>query len=207
MYVRPLREIDPPIIPRDRLESFIQDVFHNFSELHAHHRKLLDQLHEIQREEPTIQSITAPLFDAAFNFRHAYMEYVPNYPIAAYRIDDEPFVQIILRRKCSTSRLEFMTNGCSSHSKWPGILMLIDWIWKILPIDLYQGCRYELLLKGILDETPKGIERPFRKSLTWSKPSGKKPNLASSRRNKRFNFGTIMPTLYLSLEKSSCVSS
>ena len=103
MYVRPLREIDPPIIPRDRLESFIQDVFHNFSELHAHHRKLLDQLHKIQREEPTIQSITAPLFDAAFNFRHAYMEYVPNYPIAAYRIDDEPFVQIILRRKCSTS--------------------------------------------------------------------------------------------------------
>lgn len=82
--------MDPPIIPRDRLNSFIGDVFHNFAELHAHHRKLLDQFHEIQREEhPTIRSITAPMFDAALNFRDAYMEYVPNYPIAAYRVDDE----------------------------------------------------------------------------------------------------------------------
>jgi hypothetical protein len=36
-----------------------------------------------------IRSITAPLFDAALNFRDAYMEYIPNYPITAYRIDDE----------------------------------------------------------------------------------------------------------------------
>lgn len=90
MYVRPLRSLDVPIILRDRLDSFIHDVFHNFGELHAHHRKLLDQLHEIQREEhPLIRSITAPLFDAALNFRDAYMEYIPNYPIAAYRIDEE----------------------------------------------------------------------------------------------------------------------
>ena len=27
--------------------------------------------------------------DAALNFREAYMEYIPNYPIAAYRIDEE----------------------------------------------------------------------------------------------------------------------
>jgi RHO1 GDP-GTP exchange protein 1/2 len=90
MYVRPLRSMDPSIIPRERLESFIQDVYHNFGELHAHHRKLLDRLHEIQRDEhPVIRTITAPLFDAALNFRDAYMEYIPNYPIAAYRIDDE----------------------------------------------------------------------------------------------------------------------
>lgn len=91
MYIRPLREQDQPvIIPKDRLNSFISDVFHNYSEIYAHHRRLLDQLHEIQREEhPTIKSITAPLLDAALNFRDAYMEYIPNYPIAAYRIDDE----------------------------------------------------------------------------------------------------------------------
>ena len=28
-------------------------------------------------------------FDAVLNFREAYMEYIPNYPIAAYRIDEE----------------------------------------------------------------------------------------------------------------------
>jgi len=90
MYVRPLRNADPPIIHRDRLEGFIQDVFHNFAELHAHHRRLVDQFHEIQREEhPTIRSVTAAVFDATLNFREAYMEYIPNYPIAAYRVDDE----------------------------------------------------------------------------------------------------------------------
>jgi hypothetical protein len=90
MYVEPLRSMDPPIIPRDRLETFIRDVFHNFGELHAHHRRLLDRLFEIQREEyPVIRSVTAPMYDVLLNSRDAYLEYVPNYPIAAYRIDDE----------------------------------------------------------------------------------------------------------------------
>ena len=90
MYVAPLREMDPPIIPRDRLEQFIQEVFHNYAELHAHHRRMLEKLHEIQRDEhPVIRSITAAIYDAVLNFREAYMEYIPNYPIAAYRIDDE----------------------------------------------------------------------------------------------------------------------
>lgn len=90
MYVRPLRNAEPPIIPLERLEQFLVDVFHNFSELHAHHRRLVDTLHETQREEhPQIRSITAAIFDAALNFRDAYLEYIPNYPIAAYRIDDE----------------------------------------------------------------------------------------------------------------------
>ena len=90
MYVRPLRNAEPPIIPPERLEQFLADVFHNFIELHAHHRRFIDRLHQIQRDEhPKIRSITSAMMDAALNFREAYMEYIPNYPIAAYRIDDE----------------------------------------------------------------------------------------------------------------------
>ena len=90
MYVRPLRNAEPPIIPPDRLQQFLADVFHNFLELHAHHRRLIDRLHQIQRDEhPKIRSITSAVLDAALNFREAYMEYIPNYPIAAYRIDEE----------------------------------------------------------------------------------------------------------------------
>lgn len=90
MYIIPLRKAEPPIIPRDRLDQFIDEVFHNYAELFQHHKKLVDALHEIQREQhPRIESITAVLFDAALNFRDAYMEYIPNYPIAAYRIDEE----------------------------------------------------------------------------------------------------------------------
>jgi hypothetical protein len=90
IYILPLRKAEPPIIPRDRVDQFIEDVFHNYSQLYEYHKKLVDELHEIQREQhPRINSITAAIFDAALNFRDAYMEYIPNYPIAAYRIDDE----------------------------------------------------------------------------------------------------------------------
>lgn len=88
MYIRPLQK--QLTIPQDKLNKFIQTVFNNYDVLRDHHRRLLHQLHEIQREEhPTIKSITAPLLDAALNFRDAYMDYIPNYPIAAYRIDEE----------------------------------------------------------------------------------------------------------------------
>lgn len=90
MYVQPLRSADPSIVPRDRLSLFITDVYHNFGALHSHHRKLLDRLHAIQREEhPVLNSVTAAIFDAALNWREEYMEYITNYPIAEYRIVDE----------------------------------------------------------------------------------------------------------------------
>lgn len=68
----------------------MQDVFYNWAELCVHHRQLLDTLHNIQRDQhPRIRSVTAAVFDGALNFREAYMEYIPNYPIAEYRIEDE----------------------------------------------------------------------------------------------------------------------
>ena len=90
IFIRPLWTANPPIIPRDRLKNFLQDVFHNYLDILRPQRELLTQLHEIQREEhPTIRSITAPVFNAALNWTDAYMEYIPHHPIATYRVDDE----------------------------------------------------------------------------------------------------------------------
>lgn len=90
MYVRPLKDANPPIIPYERLSSFLHDAYHNYLELLHHHRTLLERLHEIQRDEhPVIRSITAPILDAALNFREAYMEYIPNNPIQHYKIEEE----------------------------------------------------------------------------------------------------------------------
>lgn len=140
MYIQPLRAAEPSIISRDRLDQFIEDVFHNFAELHLHHRKLVTMFHEIQREQhPTIRSITAAMFDAALNFRDAYMEYIPNYPIAAYRIDDE-----------MANNLPFKTfvEQCVRHPDAHRLDMK-NFINRPIPRLL----RYELLLKGIMDET------------------------------------------------------
>ncbi|KAF9466176.1 CNH domain-containing protein [Collybia nuda] len=145
MYIIPLRNAEPPIIPRDRIDQFIHDVFHNFAELYGHHRRLVDKFHEIQREEhPTIHSITAAVFDAALNFREAYMEYIPNYPIAAYRIDDE-----------MANNLPFKTfvDQCIRHPDAHRLDMK-NFINRPIPRLL----RYELLLKGILEETKPGHE-------------------------------------------------
>jgi RHO1 GDP-GTP exchange protein 1/2 len=90
MYIEPLRNEEPPIISPERVEDFISEVFHNYAELAEHHRRLMDRFFEIQLEQhPVIRSLTAALMDAALNFRDAYMEYIPNYPRAAYRIDEE----------------------------------------------------------------------------------------------------------------------
>ena len=85
-YVQPLCSMNPPVIPCGP-EPFIRDIFYNFGEFHAHHRQLLDQLFEIQREEhPMIRSITAPMYDVVLTFRGVYLEYVLNYQIVAYQI-------------------------------------------------------------------------------------------------------------------------
>ncbi|KAG5653612.1 hypothetical protein H0H81_011984 [Sphagnurus paluster] len=141
MYIIPLRTAEPPIIPRDRLEEFIQDVFHNYAELFRHHSRLIISLHQIQREQhPTINSVTAPIYDAALNFREAYMEYIPNYPIAAYRIDDE-----------MANNLAFKTfvESCVRHPDAHRLDMK-NFINRPIPRLL----RYELLLKGIMEELP-----------------------------------------------------
>ena len=90
LIVRPLRAAVPPIIPRERLNRFIKDAFWNIDELLEIHRGMLDSLHEIQREQhPYIRSLTEPVLDAALNWRDAYMEYVPHYPISWFIVQDE----------------------------------------------------------------------------------------------------------------------
>ncbi|KAF8661267.1 hypothetical protein AX16_001369 [Volvariella volvacea WC 439] len=145
MYIRPLRESNPPIMDPQRLETFIEDVFHNFSELHSHHRRLIENLHEIQREEhPFIKSITAPLFDAALNWRDAYMKYIPHYPIAAYRIDEE---------MATNPAFKAFVDQAVRHPDADRLDMK-NFINRPIPRLL----RYELLLKSIMDELPEGHE-------------------------------------------------
>ncbi|KAJ7282099.1 Dbl domain-containing protein [Mycena rebaudengoi] len=112
---RPLRSARPPIMAPEKLEQFIQDC-------------LVDKFHEIQREQhPVIRSVTGG-------------DYIPNYPIAAYRIDDE-----------MANNLDFknFVDQCVRHADAHRLDMK-NFINRPIPRLL----RYELLLKGILDETP-----------------------------------------------------
>jgi hypothetical protein len=168
MYVQPLRSADPSIIPRDRLSVFITDVFHNFGAIHSHHRKLLDRLHDIQRDEhPIINSVTAAIFDAALNWREEYMEYITNYPIAEYRIVDESanntgfkeFVEVRPRFVVCVHCIAFAYScagrpqQCTRHPD-ANRLDMKNFVNRPIP----RLARYELLLKSILEATKEGHE-------------------------------------------------
>ncbi|KAF9062491.1 CNH domain-containing protein [Rhodocollybia butyracea] len=146
MYVTPLvtSSTSPsPIISATSLPHFLSSVFHNISSLHKHHLSLLLSLFRIQYDDhPTIRSISAPLLDAALNWREAYMEYIPNYPIAAYMIDKEMRVNPAFKEF-----VERCTRLTAAHR-----LDMKNFVNRPIPRLL----RYELLLKGVLEETPLG---------------------------------------------------
>ncbi|KAJ3755422.1 Dbl-like domain-containing protein [Lentinula raphanica] len=143
MYITPLvnsSNSSTPIIAPAKLNQFISTVFNNISSLHSHHLDLLQSLFRIQYEEhPTIRSISAPILDAALNWREAYMEYIPNYPIAAYTIDSE--------MRTNPAFNQFVQQ-CTRHPDAHRLDMK-NFINRPIPRLL----RYELLLKSILDET------------------------------------------------------
>ncbi|KAJ4489046.1 CNH domain-containing protein [Lentinula lateritia] len=146
MYITPLvnsSTSNTPIIPAVRLSQFLSSVFNNIQSLHFHHLTLLQALFRIQYDEhPTIRSVSAPILDAALNWREAYMEYIPNYPIAAYTIDSE--------MRTNPAFKDFVQR-CTRHPDAHRLDMK-NFINRPIPRLL----RYELLLKGILEETPVG---------------------------------------------------
>ncbi|KAL5513096.1 TUS1 [Sanghuangporus vaninii] len=145
MYVQPLKNAEPPIIPHERLSTFLQDAFHNYAELYHIHRHLLSSLHEIQRDEhPIIRSINAPVLDAALNFRDAYMAYIPNNPIAHYRIDEEMQNNPVFKAFADAT------------VKHPDSRRLDMKSFVHRPVA--RLARYELLLTSILKETPPNHE-------------------------------------------------
>ncbi|KAF5361963.1 hypothetical protein D9756_002198 [Leucocoprinus leucothites] len=143
MYVNPLRSSVPPIIPQDRLERFIDDVFHNYWDLYEHHHRLLERLFEVQRNEhPCVISITAAMQDAALNFHNAYLEYISNYPIAAYKIDNE-----ITNNPAFGAFVERQIRHQDSHR-----FVMKDFINRPIP----RLERYEQLLREIMNSSPEG---------------------------------------------------
>lgn len=90
LYVDPLRNADTSIIDRSRLDIFLDDAFHNYRSLLEVHTRFLEDLKERQIEQhPKFGSVSDLILNAALNWHEAYMEYMPHYPIAKAKIDEE----------------------------------------------------------------------------------------------------------------------
>lgn len=91
VFIQPLRQANPPVItPSDKLEEFIQSVFHNILDVRECNMRLLEFLSVRQREEaPIIKRIGDIILGIAADFRDPYPAYIGNHPLAERRMKDE----------------------------------------------------------------------------------------------------------------------
>jgi len=90
VYLRPLRNADPPVIPRDEIDDFVDTVFGNVLDLRECNKRLLETMYVRQREQGIIiQRIGDIFLTAAAEFRLAYPAYVGHLPVAEKRLKDE----------------------------------------------------------------------------------------------------------------------
>jgi RHO1 GDP-GTP exchange protein 1/2 len=88
--MRPLRAANPPVIPRDEIDDFMEAIFANVLDLRECNKRLLEVLYVRQREQgPIIQRIGDVFLTAAAEFRLAYPTYVGHLPVAEKRLKDE----------------------------------------------------------------------------------------------------------------------
>ena len=128
-FIKGLRRADPPVIPPQELDEFIEEVFGNISELRQCNRRLLDVLSVRQREQqPVIQRIGDVFLNAAADFRSVYPVYVGHLPVAEKRIKEEMESNAEFRRfleVCCDVHYRFTsTNICDSFACVP---TLDDW--------------------------------------------------------------------------------
>lgn len=89
-FIKPLITANPPVIPSEELDRFIDDVFGNVLDLRECNRRLLEVMYVRQREQaPIIQKIGDVFLGAATEFRLAYPDYLGHHPIAEKRLKDE----------------------------------------------------------------------------------------------------------------------
>jgi hypothetical protein len=77
VFLGPLIRAQPPIIPADRIESFVREVFWNLDAILNHHQSLLASLFERQRDQhPIVQSVSDVILAAALAFTDDYEIYI-----------------------------------------------------------------------------------------------------------------------------------
>ena len=90
MFIRPLRNANPPVIPYSELDGFIDDVFGNFHDVRRASNQLLEILNVRQREQSlVIQRVGDIFLQVATEFRLVYPPYVGHLPLAEKRLKDE----------------------------------------------------------------------------------------------------------------------
>jgi hypothetical protein len=138
LYRDQLREYQPPIIPANRLESFIAKVFPRIDELQRINKEhLLSQLKYRQKEQgPYIVGFSDIFREWIRKARAVYTEYCTNYPYAQHVVRKEAERNLLFRQFLDTIR----AHKRSKRLEWTTFLKA--------PVTRLQ--RYSLLLDSVL---------------------------------------------------------
>ncbi|KAM0793630.1 hypothetical protein ACM66B_001062 [Microbotryomycetes sp. NB124-2] len=88
-FVGPLKAAQPPIIPQDRLERFLDDVLLNMAHIRELSRSFLAMLLGKQREALVFHGIGQIILAAALDWTKAYVFYISHFPMADWILKDE----------------------------------------------------------------------------------------------------------------------
>ncbi|BGO99068.1 Rho guanyl-nucleotide exchange factor [Rhodotorula toruloides] len=141
-FVEPLRSAKPPIIPPERLESFLSSVLLNVSEIREHSQAFLLKLRKKQQEGHVVRGIGQIVLAAAVEWGPAYLHFTTNFPMADFLFKEEKaanprFEELLMdfHKRPEASKRGFDT----FHNR-----------------ATFRGLRYILLLEQILKNTPEG---------------------------------------------------
>ncbi len=159
--MKPLRSANPPVIPYDQLDDFMDEVFSNILDIRECNRRLLEVLAVRQREQyPIIQKIGDIFLHTAAQFRMTYPLYVGNIPAAEKRWKDELEHNAEFRRwleVCISTNLFYTSDisTLSQHRERHPDARRLD-LKSFLNRPSEHLTKYPVLLEAILKETSDG---------------------------------------------------
>lgn len=176
VFVDPLINTCP--IPQQRLRGYVSEVFYNLDDILAHHKRMLERLFELQREQhPLITNFASIILDTSFAFRPAYEQYIKHYPLSeAYHrkeLKRNPKYQYFLSQCGQDPRVrkrDLITFLSRPVTRLPRLLLLLTTTQKRTPPD-HTDQETLTLLVGLLGDfiksTQPGIEAAESKVKFW----------------------------------------
>ncbi|KZT20157.1 hypothetical protein NEOLEDRAFT_1141126 [Neolentinus lepideus HHB14362 ss-1] len=179
VWIQPLLNAAPPVVPRDRLRGFVKEVFYNLDEILAHHQRMLGALYKRQGEQhPILQSVADIVLDACLLFRNEYEMYIKHYPLAEGRYRSElrrnpAYAQFMSQTSSDprTSKRDLLDFLSRPITRLPRLRLLLQQVLKYSELDHPDQESIPLIL-GILTDfiksTEPGIEAANNKVQFWS---------------------------------------
>ncbi|KAI0058174.1 hypothetical protein BV25DRAFT_1891692 [Artomyces pyxidatus] len=179
IFINPLRNAEPEVIPRDKLKGFISEVFWNLDKILTHHQRMLGSLFARQREQhPLVQSVADIILDNALLFMPEYESYIKHSPLSLEfhrkELKRNPVYEGFIQRCLQDSRLrkrDIKTLLSRPVTRLPRLKLIVERIEKLTDPehpDLETIPLVLSILQDFIKSTEPGIVAAEGKVKFWA---------------------------------------